>query len=239
MEVYTFGNAANHFNNPPRHAKSQALQDTEELTAYAGGKLPSYNARLVEDPKKGAYLTPTAEVASTPEEPNGKPDRNKKQASLDRAIRHIEHYAHTADYVAEWGVLHFATNKRATEQIPRFAGRLFSRDQPGHMLNQHYLHGMFPLARNAAGDYTGCAEDNEFMESFIGNSTGPDHGANRDFAREGLCLSMWSVKGGAKVLQQVNAVDHGNGNVQVKDLSRLWQYRNGRIPNRIEPKSLA
>ncbi|KAK6860907.1 hypothetical protein PG995_004543 [Apiospora arundinis] len=239
LEVYTFGNAANHFNNPHRHAKSQALQCDEELTTYAEDESPSYGAGFVEDPEMGAYPNPTAGKASTPKEPNGKPDLNKKQASLDRAIRHIEHYAHTSDFVAKWGILHFATNERATEQIPRFVGRLFSRDQPGHMLNQHYLHGMFPLARNSAGDYTGCAEDNEFMESFVGNSTGRDHGANHDFAREGLDSSVCGVKEGAKVLQQVNAVDHGNEHVQVKDLSRLWQYRNGRIPKRIDPKSLA
>ncbi|RDA92721.1 hypothetical protein CP533_1424 [Ophiocordyceps camponoti-saundersi (nom. inval.)] len=133
LEVYTFGNAANHFNNPRRRASWQA----------------------------------------------------------DRAIGHIEHYAHSTDFVALCGVIHFATVRKPPSL---FFGRVFNRStgRGGHLLNQHYLDGMFPLKRDPwSGQFVGADDDNEFMEE---------------------------------------VVDDKDGDVRVKDLSRLWSYRNGRSP---------
>ncbi|KAF9735727.1 hypothetical protein PMIN06_010115 [Paraphaeosphaeria minitans] len=80
-EIYTFGSAANHFNNP-RCAPSAA------------------------------------------------------------AVRHIEHYASDAEFVACWGVLYFA-------KLPnRYAGNLFVRQGTGHLMNQHYLNALFPLGED-------------------------------------------------------------------------------------------
>ena len=105
---------------------------------------------------------------------------------------HMEHYAHTSDAAALWGVLHYTAAQRSP-----FAGRVFARAsrRGGHQFCQHYLDGMFPLARDQdTGAIVGCAEASEFMESSIGDTT------------------------------------PGRPPVKVKDVSRLWQYRNGRCP---------
>ena len=54
LEVYTFGNAANHFNNPHKHS----------------------------NPPEGV----------------------EREAGRNRVIGHIEHYANSWDFVAQWGV---------------------------------------------------------------------------------------------------------------------------------------
>ncbi len=73
--------------------------------------------------------------------------------------------------MALWGVLHFATSAPKFQSMPRFLGRVFARNSPrgGHQFCQHYLDGMFPLARDPkTGALLGCAEEgNEFMESEI------------------------------------------------------------------------
>ncbi|RDA85240.1 hypothetical protein CP532_3293 [Ophiocordyceps camponoti-leonardi (nom. inval.)] len=137
LEVYTFGNAANHFNNPRRRASWRA----------------------------------------------------------DRAIGHIEHYAHNTDFVALCGVIHFAAVRKPPSL---FFGRVFNRStgRGGHLLNQHYLDGMFPLKRDPwSGQFVGADEDNEFMNEVLDG--------------------------------------HAEGDVKVKDLSRLWSYRNGRSPEAV------
>ncbi|PFH55636.1 hypothetical protein XA68_17910 [Ophiocordyceps unilateralis] len=158
LEVYTFGNAANHFNNPRRRASWQAIGD--------------------------------------------------------RAIGHMEHYAHNTDFVALCGVIHFsAINRTKTGEAPRFLGRIFNRStgRGGHLLNQHYLDGMFPLKKDAqTGQFIGADEENEFMDELV-------------------------VQGGGDGSDENNNNNNNNYNsVRVRDLSRLWRYRNGRSPTEAE-----
>lgn len=114
-----------------------------------------------------------------------------------RVIGHIEHYAHTTDFVALWGVLHFTTNKGANPLIPRFIGRVFSRTSPrgGHQFNQHYLNGMFPLARDPdTGAPTGADEANPFMASVVARGAWGTEG--NDDVREGFVRSLALLAGG-------------------------------------------
>ncbi|SPO04447.1 uncharacterized protein DNG_07132 [Cephalotrichum gorgonifer] len=243
LEVYTFGNAANHFNNPHRHAVSQQLAQLNPTRAI------ETVTRTI--PQSSPVSTTTSGESSRP------PYRDGRRHSLtsistkthpavqDRAISHVEHYAHTTDFAALWGVLHFATSPLASQTVPRFIGRLFIRasNSGGHQFCQHYLDGMFPLERNPeTGEFVGAAEDNEFMESAV--HVGVEGDASRH-VREAFDIS-WRGSNGFGSGVVVGDVDvHQDGDqvsrpldgsvVRVKYLSRLWQYRNGRVPHDVSP----
>ncbi|KAE8145054.1 hypothetical protein BDV25DRAFT_145017 [Aspergillus avenaceus] len=180
LEVYTFGNAANHFNNP---YKSVIASQSESS------------------------------------------DRSENHGSNDsvpgeKSVLHIEHYANKFDFVCVWGVLHFFG-------VPnRYMGRVFVRPGTGHQFNQHYLDTMFML-----GPDRKVQDSNEFMEMEVNSSncTGvPFYSAKSD--REDKVLVV-----GENRLQEGNSLNGSFVNgirrpVKVKDLSRLWQYRNGASP---------
>lgn len=248
LEVYTFGNAANHFNNPHRHVFSQNITKSRPLSAL------------------NTVMTETTTTATTNSEPptsgdatdgagglhNGntiQPSLPKDSSSVssisrtsfaaqDRAIGHVEHYAHGIDFVAIWGVLHFATNRIGSPEIPRFIGRLFLRSTGagGHLFNQHYLNGMFPLRWDpASGQYTGANENNEFMEE---NVRMGKEGDAMDNIRETFDITYADTQGfgSGTIPTPVDVHSIGGrrrkikGDMKVKDLSRLWSYRNGRSP---------
>ncbi|KAF7541838.1 hypothetical protein G7054_g328 [Neopestalotiopsis clavispora] len=254
LEVYTFGCAANHFNNPHKHKNSQGKNKTNGNGVLATPS-PVTGAALSESPidlktsslsKKSTNEWSDSNGAGTgqgfavkhysneePHHSNGAPIRT----TSDRVIGHIEHYAHTTDFVALWGVLHLVTNIRASQMIPRFMGYVFSRTSTrgGHQLNQHYLEEMFPLERNAAGHLIGCKETNKFMESIVEHEKA---GTELDDLYEGVDVSLAVMRGrrASDIKPEVGlhgsfrSGDFKNHEVRVADLSRLWQYRNGRSP---------
>lgn len=245
LEVYTFGNAANHFNNPHRHEFSQSLSQSEPLTAM------STLMRETSFPSTASSPVITHARSGTPRTPAPLSTQSSTfssthtfSAAKDRAIGHIEHYAHSTDFVAMWGVLHFSTNKMGSPQLPRFLGRLFNRStgRGGHQFNQHYLDGMFPLKRDPeTGEFTGADDDNAFMEEVI--KFGKE-GAAMDSAREAFDISYAGTHGfgSGEISTPVEVHDlsrrlrnRTKGGVKVKELSRLWCYRNGKRPEEIPP----
>ncbi len=212
LEVYTFGNAANHCNNPHRTADAQ---------------------------RRGLLAAATAA------------DTDATTAAPGTAIGHVEHYAHTTDFVALWGVLHFARSVPGSHSMPRYLGRVFARSaagRGGHQFCQHYLDGMFPLARDArTGAVLGCADApgaNAFMESAVAVGRAGDDSADvrKAFERSWLA-ALRDAKAPSPGSSGAAAVEIHSGSpvlvrppsqlrpVQVKDVSRLWQYRNGRSPD--------
>jgi hypothetical protein len=218
LEVYTFGCASNHFNNPHRHLGSlvcatEAARTRTRMTAqYEGGSID------------------------------------------DKAIKYIEHYANTGDFVARLGVLHFAKTKTnaptpilGDESItPRFMGRVFENPIPGHQLNQHYLDTMFPL--NSSN--TAASDNSPFMELPV--ELGGDQGLELELDNENLSPKVpredleQSYRGADVgrcredyVVVNTNSptmpatISWGGSKprpFKVADLSRLWLYRNGRSP---------
>lgn len=240
LEVYTFGNAANHFNNPHRHVVSQSLSTTNPLVAIRTFFSESSFSTPVASPvavqnghPNGGNLPPL----KTKQTSDSFSSSRTSSAAKDRAIGHVEHYAHSTDFVAMWGVLHFATNKMDSPQLPRFLGRLFNRSTSsgGHQFNQHYLDGMFPLKRDKkTGEFIGAAEENEFMEEVI--KFGKE-GEPMDNAREAFDISYLGTEGFGSGDISTPIEVHGfkgrkrtKTDVKVKELSRLWSYRNGRSP---------
>lgn len=232
LEVYTFGNAANHFNNPHRHIMSQSLSFVHPDDAIA--------TLMTETSLTTPGSSPVQTMANKP--PSLKTQTSFASsrsftAAQDRAIGHIEHYAHTTDFVAIWGVLHFATNKMGSPELPRFLGRLFNRStcRGGHQFNQHYLDGMFPLKRDAkTGLFLGANEENAFMEEVIKFG---HEGTAMDNAREAFDITYTGTagfgSGDISTPVEVHGTPRGKNKkreVKVKELSRLWRYRNGQSP---------
>ncbi len=321
LEVYTFGNAANHFNNPHRHVGSQAAQEehgpvtleipqtVDEAPAITDSPVEMMMRPKTEvdgglangdgDGDERPLTAPDTPAPSARENGPGRPGeplragpRRTVVPAADRAIAHVEHYAHTTDFVALWGVLRSVTGEAgagasasasasAPPPPPRFIGRVFSRASArgGHQLSLHYLNGMFPLARDAeTGRVLGCADRNDFMDSLVeaageaaaGSGGGGDQPGRQQQQpcglREGLENSWAKLRrgddtdtdtdtddgdgdgdgdcgGGGMDGDNPVAVVRGSfcddrrhrqrirdGKVRVKDLSRLWLYRNGRSP---------
>lgn len=248
LEIYTFGCAANHFNNPHRHVVSQKLTrenpsvalgtvvtETSSITSSAGNS----PADIRQDLSVRIPASP-----SLPCEHSSTLSSSTRTSTLahDRAIAHIEHYAHSTDFVSIWGVLHFATNRTGSPLIPRFLGRLFVRSTGlgGHQMNQHYLDGMFPLRRDpATGELVGADEEgNEFMDEIV--KLGVEGGA-MDNIREAFDITYAGTEGfGSGEVSnpvEVHGVVTDGGKkfskrreVKVRELSRLWSYRNGMSP---------
>jgi hypothetical protein len=236
LEVYTFGSAANHFNNPHRHVISQDLTRSKPLEAMQ---------TIVSE---ACYETPVTTPLEVKKDPIISASVLRRSSSItsyytssaakDRAIGHIEHYTHNTDFVAIWGILHFATNKMASLQLPRFLGRLFNRSNGhgGHLLVQHYLNGMFPLKRDPeTGEFIGADEKNEFMEEVIKFGV---EGTAMENAREAFEISYGGTGGFGtgeittpiEVYDQFSSRRKQKKDVKVKELSRLWMYRNGLSP---------
>ncbi|POS70155.1 hypothetical protein DHEL01_v211452 [Diaporthe helianthi] len=283
LEVYTFGNAANHFNNPYRTVSSQCQAQEKPLAASLDVMAPADNEKPAQDSGRLGAETTNGQAVNLDQSPRNRSRRPPTPKSSppppirtstsglakpetahqspatqsERAIGHIEHYAHTTDFVALWGVLHFATSATADRSMPRFIGRLFSRTDArgGHQFIQHYMDGMFPLARDdATGRFVGCKEvGNEFMESEIVVGTAGDAGTNereafassylgcsddddsdgeREREREKTAMAAREVlmHNGESLLALRKRLGLPNEKVKVKELSRLWKYRNGRSP---------
>ena len=182
LEMYTFGNAANHWNSPSLTTSSNT-----------GGSGEAGSARL-ETPQL-RRLGSIKDKATT-------------------TIRHIEHYANLRDYVSRGGILHFRPDPDPTANdglgpvhSNRFVGRLFKNDASGHLLNQHYLNYFFQV--DSTDPATGkVVEDNEYMNSLV------DVGV----------LERWDTV-------QVGDDEGRTDGTRIKDLSRLWKYRNGKSPD--------
>ena len=210
IEVYTFGNAANHFNSPEQ-----------------------------------AYLNLGA--GSEPEEPENE---------NHQLVPYIEHYANTRDWVSRFGVLRFrqmpnlsrvkqqsAAKERgkAKTKTPQktigtvaqlgemqYVGRLFLREESGHQLNGNYLDNFFTMDQHL----TIVQDGNAYMDMLLDEV----YFEQSDTVR----LAGSDAKGGENDHHDSTA-RHDSGraagyndtqSLRIKDVSRLWTYRNGGTPAR-------
>lgn len=190
LEIYTFANAANHWNAP-------------SSTVNTNGPSSAGN-------------TDGSESSSPQREGEHSRMPNSGRSSATRTVKHIEHYANLHDYVSRGGILHFRPDSAPTSDAVtdnqvssnRFVGRLFKRNASGHLMNQHYLNNFFPV--DTTDPVTGMVlENNEYMDSLVDMSV----------------FRQWDT-----VQVPASAGENTNG-TRIKDLSRLWRYRNGRKPD--------
>lgn len=146
LEVYTFGNAASHFNNPLRHVSEESTSIDSRDMHGAGD-----DASVVSAPDNKASNMSSLDGSSA---------AFKKPAISEylpeRVVPHIEHYCNSGDMVTRWGALYSAKEILSN----RFCGHIFINEgASGHMLNQHYLSEMFPTTtpkqHPQAGTYFG------------------------------------------------------------------------------------
>ncbi|KAH0542853.1 hypothetical protein FGG08_002808 [Glutinoglossum americanum] len=188
-EIYTFGSAASHFNNPlntirPRGASYSRLNG---------------NANNTED--------------------------------SERKVSHIEHYCNDNDLVGRWGVLY------NVKSLPdnRYCGLIFTRCYAtGHLFNQHYMDVMFPmdplLANTFLDELVEVDEETAVRREGvrgqkIASKKLPGINGHEDAllaaTQNGLRIDfIGAAKAGA---------ERARGGT-VRQLSRLWRYRNGQKP---------
>ncbi|EXJ91264.1 hypothetical protein A1O1_04374 [Capronia coronata CBS 617.96] len=124
LEVYTFGNAANHWNAPvitttvSPNGQSQGRTNGTESTTTNGDT--SIDARI---------------RASTSNDSTVDDDDCDSEHS-GRVVRYIEHYANTGDYVSRFGILHFRPEITQPQPQPQAQARPHQQLQ-----SQLYLQG--------------------------------------------------------------------------------------------------
>jgi len=109
----------------------------------------------------------------------------------------------------------------------RFIGRLFKRVGSGHQFNQHYLDNVFEMEGLDRSDLArGRVKDgNSFMDAPV------DLGV---FEEWDTVVVQGQGKDGSSGSIRMDMNDKGDGSgtsLRVKDLSRLWAYRNGGSPD--------
>jgi hypothetical protein len=178
LEIYTFGAAANHFNNPTR------------------SDMPAPN------------LARTLSSVF-------------REGQTERAIRHIEHYANGGDFVARWGVLNFT--KGVNFRNNRFVGRVFeSNVATGHLLCQHYLDFIFKWETEGV-----VAKENDFVNTLV--DVEGDIAVGREVASARTMSVDDTAVSPGEYLDGTLANARGEQR-PVRELSRLWKYRNGMSP---------
>ena len=113
----------------------------------------------------------------------------------------IEHYTNEKDFVARLGVLRFVKKPGDNE----FVGKVFMRlGEGGHLFCQHYLGPMFGGVRPGFLDEVVVVEEETAMER------AEEAGMEEE---EGMVQSE-VVRGRT-----------------VREVSRLWKYKDGRVPD--------
>ena len=217
LEVYTFGNAANHFNNPHLHVLSEmaALISPSRITTTQTSTQVHYHDPIANVTNSSSHVPNTIKSA-------------RKASGSGKTIRYIEHYAHTSDFVARWGVLYFTSNLSSEPTASKYMGRVFQRSGQGHQFNQHYLDSMFPLKPSkeegggiGGSGFDGASDECEFMNSVVDwapspkkseKQEDPDCDCDGKDEREGLESSFHSAKG--------DPLDSREEGVLLHDLSR-------------------
>lgn len=128
LEVYTFGSAASHLNNPALRMENLPDSQTRRRSLY--------------------YTRPDGSIASPVKATLA--SLGYRIEDHERVIPHIEHYALTTDVLARYGVLHNIRNVLDN----RFCGRVFVFDDKnktgsqasgtGFSMNEDYLSFLFP-----------------------------------------------------------------------------------------------
>jgi hypothetical protein len=143
-----------------------------------------------------------------------------------RAISHIEHYANASDLACIWGVMNSTRNPPEDQLQNRFMGRVFVNPRTGHQFNQHYLDSLFPLDPTIR--FARDAIEGDFMDMYA--QPGYKRTAKVDASDD-----LRAIRSGKKVKNgelgsTYNGTDHNASGMKMGEVSRLWQYRNGRCP---------
>lgn len=253
LEIYTFGSAANHFNNPDRSSCPGTRKDGGRLGVV--GRIEHYTncgdfvARFG---ILGFIRLPTgtggiggSSGSITTATPKPKEGEGGATAAAAAAVAAVAAAAATGKATAPED-----PDRAHDSHNNRFKGRLFKRNATGHMLNQHYLACMFERERYVREDGT-TAERVADRNGFMDTEASPwDGGADAE-TLGWHALSSWLTPAGrwrgrgedpagpagfAKKWESMvreDGVDLSGAQDEARrpsQLSRLWGYRNGMTP---------
>ena len=225
LEVFTFGNAANHFNVP--FDEDGPVINHVEHYCNAGDWVARFGVlhfrQTVDDDAVaevgGAVANGAARQAVLPQTPV----LANRQADVRRAST-------------------FEIEKRRARKH-RFVGRMFKRTEcSGHQMNQHYLDNMFVLDKTlkrvvdeAEVEIGGGAVSRKSVQSVSGKVKNfmemevDQEMLENDDTVVPLAMAAAAVRGQTASRQVQNSAARAEVK-KVKQLSRLWQYRNGKTP---------
>lgn len=213
LEIYTFGNAANHFNDPRTSQDEESkpggfdrravgwiehYANSDDFVARWG--VIHFKKKTADESKREVEASLGATVYSKGTDP----------ANLIRQYTRIKQ----DDSVEQaWNSYH---------------GDLFERNGSGHQLNQHYLDNIFPLDRAMRGvevTEDGAPLAGTFMDTEVDVINDP-----REMDK------LRGKKRGYKDQTPENGLNGVVSKKRVYQLSRLWGYTNGRCPEKL-PKA--
>jgi hypothetical protein len=264
LELFTFGNAGNHWNCPVdggtggvagrviRHVEHYAnsgdwvarfgilhfRQKVEKYTGESKGSMAvETSSGLVNSAEGSSPGSPASALVDSPiAMTKAQPQQMQSQANAQAA---------TPTSTPSKRQSTFTLESRATlrNQKNRFVGRLFLRpDSSGHQMNQHYLDHFFPLqeyddaegtkrVKVADGPSATAAVDgdgrHEERKAFMDEIVDQELLHNDDTVVPVSKGKEQAVKTGVKT----RSARQAQTGTTVKQLSRLWQYRDGNTPD--------
>jgi len=174
--------------------------------------------------------------SSSPHLQTPSPDPPVQERVKERVIKHIEHYGNEKDFVAKLGPLCDRKDRLSNS----FAGKIFKCPGGGHLLNQHYLGRLF--AHDGDGDVDVHLEmvEDEAVQRDQDSSKERTQEEPRSLRSppptrteiEEVPVGISNNPGwGSATKASVSTSAKPQRNGQLKDLSRLWRYRNGESPD--------
>ena len=217
LEVYTFGNASNHWNNP---ISEDGLPVIKHIEHYANEYdwvsrfgILHFRPLSIKARAEGEHTTALRKAATSPITTKTKTVVNGADGSPAQGIKKaLSNPTISTTIQATAGPARSSTaSLEAALAAPhRFAGRLFLRHASGHQFNQHYLDNIFPMSYDSDGRLD---EVNDHVASFIS-----------------LPVDEAALASDNVVKPYPGRGSNGSGR-KIKDLSYLWKYVNGKVPD--------
>ena len=224
LEIFTFGNAANHWNGP-MNDDGPVIEHIEHY-ANDGDWVARFGV---------LHFRQSHDITTEEDATDG--DATASGSSATRQVQRPQTSVQLPDGLKKKSTWDLERKRRRKD---RFFGRMFKRgDCSGHQLNQHYLDNLFvmddKLERVLDGDEIqtrpahAMGGRKQAIKSFMEMEVDPDM-LERDNTVIAATLDI-KQRGAAK--NRVHPQSEGPNEAKrfkVKELSRLWLYRNGRTP---------
>jgi len=231
LEIYTFGNAANHWNAPANGGGSNSSLSTA-LDSSNGVLQDNQSQRLV---KYIEHYANTGDYVSRFGILHFRPDHARPNSAVSGMRIFREAAICRGPQSLKWQTGTTPARRTPSANIDpriedknRFIGRLFKREGSGHQLNQHYLDNIFEMKNvDTSVLKKGRVKDgNPYMDSQVD-----------------VAAIEWDT------VQSIDSTIDGSGNgraanagtggptKQIKQESRLWGYRNGGDPDQDAQKA--
>lgn len=272
LEIYTFGNAANHWNAPivssinPKSRPESGVTNNDGVRAgrivqhiehYAneGDYVSKFGILHFRPDQARPQTTPATIYPPPPSPPPAKPQPHSATRIFNptHTPPNTPHPASSPSACAppppplKTGLSRSQTWTRSPktpieradtadmshqQRNNRFFGRLFKRAASGHMLNQHYLDYMFEMAGVDPQDLSKgrVKEGNDFMDKEVDMRVYEEWDTVQAVGQGQPRANGNGNGNGGGGEGRVDGAVNGTVGKQVKELSRLWAYRNGGVP---------